>query len=648
MTKTNHLINNRKIRRILLAAAVTSLAVIPAIFRATPGGAQLRSTALGGYSKISPNLQNKLAETSDADSIRVILQLKSPARGGLNALLNRNGINVRGRYDGLGMIAVELPPSVLSELSSFSEVLSISNDDDLEALGHITNTTGAEQMRNTPVSVGTKLDGSGVGIVIMDSGLDAGHKAFKDYKKKSRILFSRDFTGENRTDDPFGHGTHVAAAAAGNGDAWQNKYTGIAANANIINLRVLNSQGTGSTSAVLAALDWVYQNRNNNTYNIKVVNMSLGTPAVNTYRTDPLCLAVRRLVDAGIVVVAAAGNNGKDANGQKQYGLIHSPGNEPSALTVGAANSYGTDSRADDTVASYSSRGPTRSYSIDANNVKHFDNLLKPEVVAPGNKVISAEAVTNRLVSAHPSLDTLLYPTANMKQMYLNGSSVAAPITAGAAALMLQANPKLTPNMVKVLLMYTAQQLPNYNTFEQGAGEINIDGAIKLAKLVRTDLTSSTPLGTPMLTGASPTPQSTIGGTTFGWARGIVTNHAIVTGSDLITYYQRPYAQGILVGDGFIDQSFWVEPNYAMVTRGILVGDGILVADGGPISNGDLFMSNGILVGDGGGMLPDGILVGDGIIMSDGWLVGNGVYANAVVLSQSFLVTGDQTSGMTP
>ena len=113
---------------------------------------------------------------------------------------------------------------------------------------------------------------------------------------------------------------------------------------------------------------------------------------------------VRRLVDAGIVVVAAAGNNGKDSAGNKVYGRIHSPGNEPSAITVGAANTFGTNGRGDDGVTSYSSRGPTRSYWTDSDNVKHYDNLVKPDLVAPGNKIVQAQAVDNLLVHK-PSLE---------------------------------------------------------------------------------------------------------------------------------------------------------------------------------------------------------------------------------------------------
>ena len=114
--------------------------------------------------------------------------------------------------------------------------------------------------------------------------------------------------------------------------------------------------------------------------------MSLGMPAIDSYQFDPVCQAVRRLVNAGVVVVAAAGNNGKDNTGNKVYGQIHCPGNEPSAITVGASNTFGTDTRSDDAITTYSSRGPTRSYWVDSGGTKHFDNLVKPDLVAPGNK----------------------------------------------------------------------------------------------------------------------------------------------------------------------------------------------------------------------------------------------------------------------
>src|SRR6185436_17310622 len=121
------------------------------------------------------------------------------------------------------------------------------------------------------------------------------------------------------------------------------------------------------------------------------------------------CQAVRKLADEGIVVVAAAGNNGKTSAGQKVYGGIHSPGNEPSAITVGATNTLGSDARNEDTIATFSSRGPTRSFSTDDYGVKHYDNLIKPDLVAPGNKIVGAEAANNLLVGSNPGLETNNY-----------------------------------------------------------------------------------------------------------------------------------------------------------------------------------------------------------------------------------------------
>jgi serine protease AprX len=257
-------------------------------------------------------------------------------------------------------------------------------DDTVKTLGHLETTTGTAAIRNLNGS-SNLLNGTGVGIVVVDSGIDPNHQAFLDNSGNSRIVYSQDFTGQNRTDDPYGHGTHVASTAAGNGfNIAGSAYQGIAPNAKIINLRVLDQNGTGTISSILAALDWIYQNRANATYNMKVVNLSLGANALDSYTNDPLCKSVRKLVDAGIVVVAAAGNEGKDGNGAKIYGQIHSPGNEPSAITVGAVNTHGTDVRSDDVMTTYSSRGPTRSYYTDAGGTKHYDNLVIPDLVAPG------------------------------------------------------------------------------------------------------------------------------------------------------------------------------------------------------------------------------------------------------------------------
>ena len=230
-------------------------------------------------------------------------------------LLAANGVKIRRHFDNLNSFALELPGHVVDALSNFPEVAFISVDSEVMTLGgHVAHTSGADNVRT--MSADGALDGSGIGIAIVDSGIYSAHTSFTDTQTgQSRIVVNQDFTGEGRTDDPYGHGTHVAAAAAGNGIVSKGEYIGIAPRAKIVNLRVLNSKGTGSVSNVLAAFNWLMANAA--TYNVRVVNLSIGMPAINSYKFDPLCVAARALVDRGIVVVAAAGNNGKNSRRPK-------------------------------------------------------------------------------------------------------------------------------------------------------------------------------------------------------------------------------------------------------------------------------------------------------------------------------------------
>jgi subtilisin family serine protease len=411
------------------------------------------------HQKVANDLRDRINGNAQ-ETLKVIVQLNAKASPELAALFRSNGVKIRKRFVNFNTIAAELPAGVVDSLASFPEVEFVSVDSKVQSFGgHVAHTTGTDNVRQMGT---TTLDGSGVGIAVLDSGIYQQHVAFLNpTTNTSRIVVNLDFTGEGRTDDPYGHGTHVASAAAGNGMVSSGKYIGIAPRANLLNLRVLNSQGVGNVSSLLAALDWVMSNRT--TYNIRVVNMSLGMPAVNSYKYDPVCVASRQLVDAGVVVVAAAGNNGKQSDGTKLYGQIHSPGNEPAVLTVGAVDTKGTDYRGDDGIATYSSRGPTRSYWVDDNGGKHYDNLVKPEISAPGNKLIFAKSPNNLLSQQNPLLNVNVSTDPTRAQMLLSGTSMAAPLAAGTAALMLEANPSLTPNLIKMSMMYTAQLLPNFS-----------------------------------------------------------------------------------------------------------------------------------------------------------------------------------------
>jgi serine protease AprX len=305
---------------------------------------------------------------------------------------------------------------------------------------------------------------------------------------------------------------------------------GIAPGVNLINLKVLDAHGAGSDSFVIAAVDRAIALKD--TYNIRVMNLSLGRPVYESYLDDPLCQAVEAAWKAGIVVVVSAGNDGRnDTFGNGGYGTINAPGNDPYVITVGAMRSMGTPTRADDLIASYSSKGPTP-----------VDHIVKPDILAPGNQVISLLAQNGTLPLAYPQnlvpLSTYqsnaprlgpipVQPIFNLalntqppavkigagyssSYYILSGTSMAAAVVSGAAADLLQANPQLTPDQMKMLLMETASKsfpavstvidsgtgqiyTSYYDIFTVGAGYLDLQAALNQVNQVPAGLTAISP-----------------------------------------------------------------------------------------------------------------------------------------------------------
>jgi serine protease AprX len=309
---------------------------------------------------------------------------------------------------------------------------------------------------------GYGYSGRGVGVAVLDSGITPGD----DLRGRGllgnllpRVIYSESFIGGG-TADRNGHGTHIAGIIGGNGaDSNGNGFTktfrGVAPDVHLINLRVLDEQARSTDSIVIKAIERAIQLRG--VLNIRVMNLSLGRPVVESYRTDPLCQAVEAAWRSGIVVVVSGGNLGRNyAAGTNGYGTITSPGNDPYVITVGAMKTMGTPTRNDDAIASYSSKGPT-----------FIDHIAKPDIVAPGNRVISSRAA-----------GILAPPTANVPNQYymargtgvssdyvmFSGTSMAAGVVSGAVALLLEKTPSLTPDQVKARLMKTAfKQFPAYS-----------------------------------------------------------------------------------------------------------------------------------------------------------------------------------------
>jgi serine protease AprX len=359
------------------------------------------------------------------------------------------------------------------------------------------------EVARTAVTIGSRsvvhlmgYTGAGVGVAVIDSGITKWHDDLRingyGYPQPSlfnlastslsktglvlptnqRVAHFKDFVNGRTTPyDDWGHGTHVSGIIAGNGyDTWGLR-EGIAPGSHIVSLKALDSNGAGSISNVIAAIDYAVANKD--AYRIRVINLSLSAGVYESYNTDPLTLAAKRAVESGLVVVASAGNRGKSATGTPQYGAIGAPGNAPWVLTVGASSTNGTVARRDDTVALYSSRGPTM-----------YDHAAKPDLVAPGTAMVSLSDPNSRMYVEKASALTSggLSGLTFKPYLTLSGTSMAAPVVAGTVALMLHANPSLTPNAVKAILQYTAQEYAGYDLLTQGAGFLNARGAVVLAE----------------------------------------------------------------------------------------------------------------------------------------------------------------------
>lgn len=439
---------------------------------AAPGYAKERR---GDHKKLDKFLNGR-ADKGGGTS-RVIITFK-PGWGETDEI-RKHGSKVGRRLRLINGRVVEVQNSVLKRLADHPAIQSIHYD---------RPTSG--QMNRAAVAVGARAvqrefgyTGAGVGVAVIDSGITAWHDDLSYNGSSSlvrtaggqRVVGFVDFVNDRTAPyDDNGHGTHVAGTIAGNGYDSYGARAGIAADAHLVGLKVLDERGRGVISDVIAALDWIVANKS--LYNIRVANLSVGAAVRESYRTDPLTVATKRAVEAGIVIVAAAGNLGRNAQGQTQYGAITAPGNAPWVLTVGAYSHQGTVLRHDDVIAPYSSRGPTA-----------VDYAAKPDLVAPGTGMVSlSDPTTTFYTSKAAYLLNGTRQTSYKPYLSLSGTSMAAPVVSGTVALMVQANPTLTPNMVKAVLQYTAQPYNGYDYLTQGAGFLNTRGAVQLARFFRT------------------------------------------------------------------------------------------------------------------------------------------------------------------
>jgi len=516
--------------------------LIPFVFVAALGAS---SASAAPRNKVDLSVAQTIR--SGAPTVRVIVTVKPGVRADIRKALVDHGDLVTAEQPLTNTIVADVHSGDIKALADHPWVLSISADATVSA-GAKPNATGTSlrnanadkqttswltsTLRETlglpKVASETTPTGAGVVVALVDSGINPSTDV-----PASRIAGFYDFTRGGAPVAPFddyGHGTHVAGLIGASGVLSGFDLQGIAPQVKFVGFKVLDRSGQGRTSDVINAIQYIVANKD--LLHIQIINLSLGHPIFQPAQDDPLVQAVQQATSAGLIVVTSSGNFGTiPKTGRPGYGGVTSPGNAPSAITVGAASTFNSIPREDDLIAPYSSRGPT-----------WYDGFAKPDVVAPGNQLASDSFSSSFLANLLPG--DLVKAKTGKQFLELSGTSMAAGVTSGVVALMLDANrrsgfdgPGLSANAVKAMLQYSAiplapKHMAAYDVLTQGAGEISASGAIALASAVDT----SAPLDASWL-------RSSVAGLTtlvdgrkphvYTWSQAIIWGDAVISGDAL-------------------------------------------------------------------------------------------------------------------
>lgn len=412
-----------------------------------------------------------------ADLRSVIVQAQPGGESKARLAVARLGGSTGMRLSVINGFAAKVPATQLGALRGLPFVRSVSANaairslsadySGVDAVSDVGSMVGVTTMTGAQEYWKAGYTGKGVGVAVIDTGVAPVDGLTVSRKVVNGPDLSFDSQDENkRYVDLHGHGTHMAGIIAGRANAADSSryvgdttnFLGMAPDATIINVKVGDSEGATDVSQVIAAIDWVVQHRNDAGLNIRVLNISYGTNSTQPYDVDPLAYAAEQAVRAGIVVVAATGNAGFS-----KAGTLVNPAYNPFTLAVGAADSNGTLSTSDDVVAPFSSVG-----NVSSGGMKD----RSPDLVAPGAHIMSLRAPGSYADLNHPE------GYVNSALFRGSGTSQAAAVVSGAAALILQQRPTITPDQLKKLLMNSATSLKGIARPSQGNGELNLASAL--------------------------------------------------------------------------------------------------------------------------------------------------------------------------
>ena len=457
---------------LLIAAISLTLASPRASVSPSPANGHPAAATFDGGA--SPALV-KLAAAKPGKQIEAIVQFKAGVElRDQRTLVRSSGGRVTGDLHVINGLAAAMTAGEAKRLGSHADVRAITlnasarKTDHNDQEGGDRNTVVNGLLSNLPnlsTSYNQSIDsdevwgtatGKGVGVAVIDTGIAGDLKDFRvsQTDSKSRVIGAAVTNPYAKTaTDKFGHGTHVAGIIAGNSlnraknDKLRGKYVGVAPDANLISVKVSDDTGGATVLDVIYGLQFAVDHKN--TYNIRVANLSLESTVAESYKTDPLDAAVEAAWFKGIAVVAAAGNRGNDPDAVK-----YAPANDPYVITVGGVDDMGTDDQHDDKLADWSSRGRTQ------------DGFNKPEVTAPGAQITSLLAPNSEFKRLCSTC------IVSNEYMRIGGTSMAAPMVAGAIALMLEEDPSLTPNEIKGAITQTTRSI------KAAGNELEADDAV--------------------------------------------------------------------------------------------------------------------------------------------------------------------------
>jgi hypothetical protein len=415
------------------------------------------------FAMLLVGLPSAPATAAGAGQVRVVVREVAGAGSDPEALVERLGGTVGRQLGIIGGFAATVPAPALPRLRASRLVHSVTANQAVQ-LNTIGGFDSKRYSSSTMYWVAQEVTGAGeywnngytgrgVDVALLDTGVVEANGL-----RNGKVVYGPDLSYEAdnpdlRHKDTYGHGTHMAGIIAGRDDNTpiykgnENGFLGMAPGARVVSVKLADHTGATDVSQVIAGIDWVVQNKNRNGLNIRVLNLSFGTDGVQSYQLDPLTYAVEVAWRKGIVVVVSAGNEGFGST------KLNNPAYDPHILAVGGADGAGTYDYADDTIQSWSSRG---------------DGTRNPDLVAPGASIVS-------LRDPGSTIDTD-YPTARVATRFFKGTGTcqAAAVVSGAAALVLQQRPTITPNQVKKLLTGGAQRLSRADPVAQGKGMLDL------------------------------------------------------------------------------------------------------------------------------------------------------------------------------